>query len=232
MLHRPVSYIAGIVFISILFTIGCSAQQTEEQALESLRQLTKDGKLPPESVVANVESRFAGKRTGALAKLLRGRIRYESGDFAGAAAMLNSNDFQQKTNVGDYALWLRGKSLQQAGNHTEAMGVFAKLLNDFPTSLHLTDAKLLWASSAVQSGQAAAVPGFLLDLNEKNAGPAMVATAKAFESQGNQAEAIRYYRKAYFYAAGSEAAASERRAREHADIGVARGVHDGIHSRG
>ncbi|NOT46244.1 MAG: hypothetical protein HOP17_00645, partial [Acidobacteria bacterium] len=70
---------------SVLFTVGCAAQQTEEQALESLRQMTKDGKLPPEGVVANIESRFAGKRTGALAKLLRARIRFENRDFAGAA---------------------------------------------------------------------------------------------------------------------------------------------------
>ena len=142
MIDRFVSLFAGIVFVSVLFSVGCSAQQTEEQALESLRQLTKDGKLPPESVVANLESRFAGKRIGALAKLLRGRIHYETGDFAGAAAILNSNDFQQKTNLADYALWLRGKSLQQAGNHTEAMSVFSKLFTDFPASLHATDAKL------------------------------------------------------------------------------------------
>ncbi len=206
MLHRLVSLFAGFVFISVLFSVGCSAQQTEEQALESLRQLTKDGKLPPESVVANLESRFSGKRTGALAKLLRGRIRYENGDFAGAAAILNSNDFQSKTSVADYALWLRAKSLQQAGNHADAMSVFSKLLNDFPASLHTADAKLLWAASAIQSGQAKAVPDFLRDLVGKNSGSALVATAKSFESQGNQVEAIRYFRKAYFYSAGSDAA--------------------------
>ena len=152
MLHKFISLFAGFVFVSVLFSIGCSAQQTEDQALESLRQLTKDGKLPPESVVANLESRFSGKRTGALAKLLRARIRYENGDFAGAAEILNSNDFQSKTTVADYALWLRAKSLQQAGNHADAMSVFSKLLTDFPASLHTTDAKLLWAESAIQVG--------------------------------------------------------------------------------
>lgn len=206
MLHRFISYIAISIFVSAVLCVGCSAQQTEDQALESLRQLTKDGKLPPESVVANLESRFSGKRTGALAKLLRGRIRYESGDFAGAAAILNSNDFQQKTNVADYALWLRGKALQQAGNHVEAMTVFEKLLNDFPASLRFTDAKLLWANSALQSGQAAAVPSFLRELNDKKSGPALIATAKAFEIQNNQAEAITYYRRAYFYSPGSDSA--------------------------
>ena len=203
MLYRLISCFSLLVFVSVLFCVGCSAQQTEEQALESLRQLTKNGKLPSESLVANIESRFAGKRTGALAKLLRGRIRYESGDFAGAAAILNSNDFK-KTNVADYALWLRGKSLQQARNYAEAMNVFSKLHDDFPASLHSADAKILWANSAVQSGQAAAVPGNLQDMIEKNSGPALVATAKAYESQGNQAEAIRYYRRAYFYSAGSD----------------------------
>ncbi len=206
MLHRFVSCFAVVVFVSVLFSVGCSAQQTEEQALESLRQLTKDGKLPPESVVANLESRFSGQRTGALAKLLRGRIRYETGDFAGAAAILNSNDFQQKTNVADYALWLRGKSLQQAGNHTEAMIVFSKLLKDFPTSLHSSDSRILWADSATRSGQAAAVPDFLRVLDEQNSGPALIATAQSYETQNNQSDAIRYYRRAYFYAAGSDAA--------------------------
>ena len=48
MIHRSVSLLAVFAFISVFFCVGCSAQQTEEQALESLRQMTKDGKLPPE----------------------------------------------------------------------------------------------------------------------------------------------------------------------------------------
>ena len=47
---------------------------------------------------------------------------------------------------------------------------------------------------------------FLRDLTETNSGPALVAAAKSFESQGNQADAIRYFRKAYFYSAGSDPA--------------------------
>ena len=206
MLHRFISFFSSVVFVSVLFTVGCSAQQTEEQALESLRQLTRDGKLPPESVVANIESRFAGKRTGALAKLLHGRIKYENGDFAGAAAILNSNDFQQKTNVADYALWLRGKALQQAGNHAEAITVFAKLLSDFPASLRVREAKLLWATSAIAAGRAVEGPPFLVDLTNKNDADALLLTAKAFEAQTSQAEAIKYYRRTYFFGAGSAAA--------------------------
>lgn len=59
------------VLLLVVFTVGCSAQQTEEQALAQLREMTSSGKLPPENIVADIETRFANKKTGALAKLLR-----------------------------------------------------------------------------------------------------------------------------------------------------------------
>ena len=200
----------SFLFIFALFGTSCSAQQTsqqtEEQALQSLRRMTKDGQLPPESVVANIESRFSGKRIGILAKLLRARIRFENTDFTGAAAILNSNDFQQKTNLGDYALWLRGRALQNAGNHAEAMSVFEAMSNEFPDSIRSPNARLLWADSAIQSGQASKVPGHLLGLTGKQSGDALILVAKFYETSGNQAEAASYYHRAYFYAAGSDAA--------------------------
>jgi soluble lytic murein transglycosylase len=196
----------SISLISVVFTVGCSAQQTEEQALASLRQMTSSGKLPPEDVVAGIEARFAGKRAGALAKLLHARIRFENNDFTGAAAVLNSDVFRQKTKIADHAMWLRGRALQSAGNHAEAMAVLDRLLKDFPDSIRVRDAKLLWATSAIAAGRAVDVPGFLVDLSERNDGDALLSTAKAFEAQTSQTEAIRYYRRTYFFAAGSQAA--------------------------
>ncbi len=92
--------------------------------LEVLRQMTKDGKLPSEDVVLKIEATFPNSKTGALAKLLRARIRFENKDYNGAAEILNNKIFREKTTVGDYALWLRGKALQQTGKHIEAMMVF------------------------------------------------------------------------------------------------------------
>jgi predicted negative regulator of RcsB-dependent stress response len=91
------------------FTSSCSAAVTElseDDALKVLRDLTKNGKLPAESIVADIERRYGNTKTGALAKLLRARIKFETNDFAGAAQILNSDIFKQKTNLGDYALWL------------------------------------------------------------------------------------------------------------------------------
>ncbi len=195
-------------FLLVPFTTSCSAfvsQMSEEQAAQILRSLTKDGKLPPEAVVLDIENRYAKTRTGALAKLLRARIRFENNDFNGAADILNSDVFSRKTNVADYALWLRGRAFQQAGRHTEAMNVFAELVRNSPTSLRAREAKLLWASSALQLGQAAQIPSFLKDLIDEKSADALLLAAKSYEQQTNQAQAINFYRKVYFYGAGSDA---------------------------
>lgn len=190
-------------------TTSCSAfvrQMSEDDALKALRQLTKDGKLPPESTVLEIESRFAKTRTGALAKLLRARIRFENSDFVGAAAVLDSDVFAQKTKLGDYALWLRGRALQAAGNHAEAMNFFDRLIKVFPDSIRAREAQMLWSDSALQSGRAAQVPSFLKNLTDKNNANALLLTAKAYEQNASQTEAIRFYRRVYFYGAGTEAA--------------------------
>ena len=68
-------FLSAIVFSLAVFTVGCAAQQTEEQALQSLREMSKGSKSPTEAYVASIESRFSGKRTGVLAKLLRAKVR-------------------------------------------------------------------------------------------------------------------------------------------------------------
>ena len=202
------TFLIVLSFVLVPFSTSCSAlvrQMSEDDALKALRQLTKDGKLPPENVVLEIENRFSKTKTGALAKLLRARIRFETNDFDGAANILNAGVFRQKTKLADYALWLRGKALQSAGKHAEAMIVFAELAKDFPSSLRYREAKLLWANSALQAGQADKIPTFLQDLSEKNQADALLITAKAFETQGNQPQAIAFYRKVYFYGAGTDA---------------------------
>ncbi len=196
----------SLLLSTALFVISCSAQQTEEQALQSLREMTRGGKLPAESVVSSIESRFANRKTGALAKLLRARIKFENKDFTGAAAILDSNVFETKTKVGDHALWLRGRSLQSAGRHGEAIAVFDELVRKYPNFVHKAWARRAWAESALSSGRAVDVPGFLVELSEAHDADALLMTAKAYESQGSRPEAVRYYRRTYFFAAGSAAA--------------------------
>src|SRR5215510_4881036 len=100
--HRFLS-IAFSVFVSIAaaLTLNCSAQ-TEEQALKSIRDMSRDDKFAPEDYVAGIESRFAGKKAGALAKLLHARIRFENSDFVTAATLLNTDVIAKQTRLGDY----------------------------------------------------------------------------------------------------------------------------------
>ena len=89
----------ALVLVITSFSLSCSGfepQQTEEQALQSLRQMMKEGKMPNESYVQQIESRFSNTKTGALCKLIRANIRLANSDFNGAAEILNSNLFAQK----------------------------------------------------------------------------------------------------------------------------------------
>ena len=196
MFHKFINLSVSVFLLSVLFIAGCSAQQTEQQALQSLREMTRDGKLPPENVVADIESRFAGKRTGALAKLLHARIRFENNDFAGAASILNSDVFRKKTKLEDHALWLRGRALESAGNHAEAVKVLSELINNYPNTVRLRDAKLLRGTAALTASNPMDTPMFLVDLNEKDDADALLITAKGFEYHGSKSEADEYYRRA------------------------------------
>ncbi|MGI9035114.1 MAG: transglycosylase SLT domain-containing protein [Pyrinomonadaceae bacterium] len=199
---------ASAIFLFVPFNASCAAYQpaqTEEQALQSLKQMTRDGKLPPESAVLQIEIRFVNTRVGALAKLLRAQIHFLNNDPNGAAEILDSNVFSQKTELGDYALWLRGRALQQAGRHAEAMNAFEQLIKDFPDSLRARESKILWTQSALAANQPQNIPFFVKDLVEKRDADALLAVAKSFEAQGNEGQAIEFYRKVYFYGAGTPA---------------------------
>jgi len=196
---------ALIVFcflILSLLSISCSAQ-TEEQALENLRNLTRDGQLPPENVVADLEKRFAGKRTGALARLVHARIRFEANDYSGAAALLDTDVFRTRTKVADEALWLRARALEKAGSNQQALTAAESLIREFPQSIRVRDARLVWARAAIAAGRAVEVPPFLVEFSEKNDPDALLLTAKAFDAQGSVQDALRYYRRTYFFAAAT-----------------------------
>lgn len=212
MLFRSIFYLAGIVFVSTLFTIGCAAQQTEDQALAGLRQMMIDGRTPSEEYVAGVASRFPGKRAGALARLLQAKIRFDKKDFAGAAALLDSAEFRTRTKVADHALWLRARALQESGDHARAIDAFSTLLSEFPDSIHRDKARLARGNSQLAAGRSNDVEGGLVDLLRDRNGEAHLLMAKTFEAQGRSADAIRSYRSVFFESPAS-AAAKEAEAR-------------------
>src|SRR5260370_27761158 len=163
--------IAGVGVLAPLFLIaGCrTLQQTpqEMKARETLRAMTRGGVPPAEDAVARIESDFRRTTAGALAKIVHARIKLNTKDFAGAAALLDSSTIRDYTVIGDYGLWLRADALEQANRRVEARAAYEQLARDYPNSLRARDALLHHAQIMMQDRQSAAVPFALHPLPSK-----------------------------------------------------------------
>ena len=186
---------------------SCSAPQQhragEAEAVERLRALTHAAPpvtLPADGAVASIETQYANTTAGALARLLRARIKLAAGDPAGAASLLDSNALREQTALGDYALLLRADALAKLGRRTEARAAYEQLARVYPTSLRAREASLRNAELAMQDNQAAAVPLLVKNLADADDAGALVLTAKAHEQANDTTRSLAAYRRAYFYA--------------------------------
>lgn len=196
---------ASLLLASVLplTTASCrnwQARADEPAAYERLRMLTRGGALPVESNVAQLASDYAGTRTGALARLVQARIRFEARDHAGAASLLRSEDFGRETKIGDYALWLRADALEKAARRAEARAALEEIARDYPDSLRARDATVHAAELLAQDDQHSAVPAELKKLAADDDAAALLLTAKAHEKGGERLKALAAYRRLYFYA--------------------------------
>ncbi len=200
-----VAVVIGLA-ISPFLSVSCSTRrspQGEAQALAQLRSMTHGGVLPAESIVLKLESDFPDTKVAGLARILRARIKLGAGDAAGAAALLDSNVIGKYTSLGDYALLMRARALEQAGRRTEARAAYEKLFGDYPSSMRAREAALHNAEMVSQDGQPAAAPVLLKDLNGKNDASALLLTAKAYEQTNDATRSLANYRRLYFYAPAS-----------------------------
>ena len=163
--------------------------------------MTRGGALPAEDAVARIESDYPRTKTAGLARMVRARIKLNNKDFAGAAALLDSSVIRDHTALGDYALFMRGDALEQAGKRAEARAAFEKLANDYPSSLRARDATLRDANLLLQAG-GARVGGAAVARTggEGTMAAALLLTAKASEQAGDGTRALVAYRRIYFYA--------------------------------
>ena len=209
-------YRLTLILIGLAVVIGASLpafmtascltrQQTpaEIRALENLRAMTRGGVLPSEDVVARIESDFPRTKAAALARLVRARIRINAKDFAGAAALLDANVIRDHSSLGDYALFMRGSALEQAGKLAEARAAYEQLLDSYPASSRAREATLRVANIMLGSGNVAAVSSRLQELAAKDDPAALLLTARAYEQSSDSTRALTSYRRLYFYAPAS-----------------------------
>ena len=184
-------------------TASClTHQQTpaELRAQESLRTMTRGGVLPSEEVVARIEADYPRSKTAALARIVRARIKANAKDFTGAADLLDSSIIRDRSLLGDYALFLRGSYLEQAGNLPQARIAYEQLISNYPSSTRAREAYLRVANILMRSGEVVAVPAYLNKLADQNDAAALLLTAKAAEQTSDNARALAAYRRLYFYA--------------------------------
>lgn len=178
------------------------AQMSEAEAIERLRALAHTTNAP-ENQIADIEARHADTRAGALARLLRARIRAPAGNYAGAIQSLDVDLIRRHTQIGEYAQFMRADALERAGRRTEARAAFEEIAREYPNGLRARDAVLRGAQIALQDGAAAAVPLLVRTLAERDDGAALLLTAQSHDQTGDAARARAAYRRIYFYAPAS-----------------------------
>jgi soluble lytic murein transglycosylase len=191
-----------------LVTASCGPRHSpadEAGAYERLRALTRGGATPSEPAVAAIADEYEGTRAGALARLLRARLRAGAKDYARAAELLRSEDFAKHTRVGDYALWLRADALEKLNRRAEARAALEELAREHADSLRAREASLRAAKILLDEGQAAGVPVALKGLVERTDADALLLTAKAYEATNDPTRALGAYRRLYFFAPASKA---------------------------
>ncbi len=208
--HRFAYLVAGMAAVIVavfplFFSASCrSLQQTagELKARESLRLMTRGGVLPSEDAVARIESDFPRTTAGALARIVRARIKTNAHDFNGAATLLNASSIRDYTSIPDYALFLRAAALDQGGSRGDARAGYEQIARDYPASLRSREALLRAAHMMIEDAQPAGVPPLLNQLAAKDDAAVLLLTAKAYEqlSDSDTTRALATYRRIYFFA--------------------------------
>jgi soluble lytic murein transglycosylase len=208
--HRLTLIIVGLVVVigasvTPFMSASCSTRHAAEptgeaKVLEQLRNMTRGGVTPSEDAVARIETDFPNSLAAGLARLLRARIKIKQGDFAGGISLLDSNLIRDRTALGDYALLMRARALEQLSRRTEARADYEKLARDYPSSMRAGHALRRDAEMLMEDNQAAAVPVLLKELAAKNDAAALLLIAKAYEQTNDSTRALAAYRRVYFYA--------------------------------
>jgi soluble lytic murein transglycosylase len=209
--HRITIVIVGLVvimgaIIAPFMSASCNTRQQtqgEVQALATLRAMTRNGVFPAEDAVARIETAYPNTKTAALARMLRARIKLNAKDLNGAVALLDSRIFHDRTDIGDYALLMRARALEQINRRPEARAAYEQIVSDYPTSIRAREATLRDAEMLLQENQLATAPTLLKALIDKDDAGALLLNAKATERAGDSRRALAAYRRIYFYAPAS-----------------------------
>jgi soluble lytic murein transglycosylase len=218
-LQRKQLLVSVAALVIALVSLGAQSRSRLVSGQDSARaQLQTAVSANSESELQRVENSFPGSAEAALARLLRGYLRFQAKDFSTAATLLADQNIARLTVVGDYALYYRGQALREGGRGEESEREFRRLAQIYPSSLLARTATLQSAGSAMLRGDHQTVMGDLAPLVEKNDGAALKLRADALEKMGRSNEAILTLRKLYYDA--PESAEADKAAGRLATLGA------------
>ncbi len=193
-------YLLSIAALALALISAVSQSPNRSGAAQNKAeaQLQAAAAANSEAELQRVENSFPGTREAALARLLRGYLRFQAKDFTTAANLLANQNIARLTAVGDYALYYRSQALQESGGALESEREFRRLSQTYPSSLLARTAALQSAGSAMARGDYQTVIDDLAPLVEKNDGTALKLRADALEKAGRASEAVITLRKLYY----------------------------------
>jgi soluble lytic murein transglycosylase len=173
-------------------------EATETRALEALQRIVARASPPPEAELRRVESDFPRTRAAGLARFLRGHLRYSAKDVAAAISILDDPVIEQKTELGDHALFLVASSLPDLNRSKEAEAALARLAKTFPDSLFARDAEITAAQLAAGQGDLRRAISHLSNLADRKDPAALLLMAQLYDKLGERRRALGLYQEIYF----------------------------------
>jgi soluble lytic murein transglycosylase len=161
------------------------------------QQLLQDRTATAYAGVEAYARKHAKEDAGALAWLVIGYARTLDHDYGKAIDPLNRAK-AGTSELGDYVAYYLGQTYLNTAHNAEALATLADFSKNFPDSLLIRDAHLVYASALLEEGRAADAAALL----EKDRLPVRsdfeLAVARAYEAAGDKTKAEAAFRNVYF----------------------------------
>ena len=226
------SCVAGFIIIAVVLGIllgltgpnlwGVGGLDRGSDELHSI--VVKSGGRPTDEDLLRFESKFPRTRTAALARFLRGYLHFSSRDYDGAIAALDPSA-STASRIGDYTLYYRAQSEASAGRSAEALRDYKAVSSKFPESLMVHESMIEAARASISTGDPQSAIKLLSRMTQQGEADGLLVTAQAYESAGDNSQAVQYYRRIYFDTPATTAA--EQAAARLASLGAAAAEHPG-----
>ena len=161
------------------------------------RQLLLDRTPAAYAGVESYARKHAKEDAGALAWLVAGYAHILDHDYAKAVDPL-SRAKQKAGDLGDYVGYYLASSYFQTGHAAEAAAILSEFDKDYPESLLLRDARVLYANVLLSDNRAPEAASLLEKDRQPLRAEVELALGRAYAASGQSAKAIDVFRNLYF----------------------------------